>query len=323
MKFLLFSSFFEFYNQNFNSLVCDSIRITNFETLININLCFFNQMTLLNDSGSCIYLTSDIISKVLIENCYFHNCTSLNEGGSCYINLLYSNVVFNKNCGSYCYTTGLHKSGQFLYSIASNNYRNEMFLQSYSYCSRDFLIDRFSPIYIYSGNQLFEKINGSKNFLYYSSSFYTHYPSFFSGKFCNFINNSLYKWESVSFGGNKGNFSHSNVIQNNSPTYGVVLVWYSGSYIINDSIFIRNTDKLFEIGPGSILIVFNCWIQHPENFIGSPSIYQSLNNYFNFTSTYQILHFITGLCYNNFQISKNSKFSLNYILIINILFFYF
>ena len=100
------------------------------------------------------------------------------------------------------------------------------------------------------------------------------------------------------------NFSINNVVNNSSPQgYGIFYV-SSGSLYIFKCIFYNNFDKLFH---GNIF-VYDSWINHETNFIGSSLIYQNNNNNFTLTNSYHFFLIQNDDCLFNRTQKKNMNF---------------
>ena len=65
--------------------------------------------------------------------------------------------------------------------------------------------------------------------------------------YCTFYNNYVRDYWCIYLQGNSGTISKSNIILNNSPSYGVVYVESEGNYILKKCTFDQNKDNLIFI----------------------------------------------------------------------------
>ena len=79
------------------------------------------------------------------------------------------------------------------------------------------------------------------------SNYFTFYNNTVSGSRCIYLN-----------GGNSHTISKSNIIFNNSHTWGVVFV-YEGNFKLNECIFDQNKNTLLYVNSGSLKLI-NCYL---------------------------------------------------------------
>ena len=159
------------------------------------------------------------------------------------------------------------------------------------------------------GDQYFIESNSSNNNVHsYSSCLGVVVPNFFLCKYSSIHKNkaTLSTIFQLNGGNNLKSINKTNIISNETPS-GAVFQVFSGTYYINECIIFNNSKVLFS----GTNIVSKCFIQHNLDYIG---ILLSTDNSFLLTLTYNLKHFSTYFCLNNyfFQSKKvNNKFYLN------------
>jgi len=250
---------------------------------ININNCFFSRLSQFSGYGGVIYASGSY--SMLVSSSMFINCLS-SDGGAIYF---LSPVSFLKKiCANQCYASSHY---HFAYIRASE--QNEIMYLSLSSCSLEKY--GFNSIYLSSGNQSFTYSNSSMNKAYQTSGISIANPSSFTSSHCTFSNNRVQNGVCIEFYFNSGTMFFNNIIDNNSPSWGILLV-YGGTPKIYYCIFDLNQNLLFYIDTGS-LEVSHCFLYHTLIFSPLASISMSNNNSITKQQTYQIQFFISQYCY--------------------------
>ena len=272
--------------------LCDNNYRLNNNNLI-INNCFFSNIYLLNGNGGTIYISSSFF--LIINESIFNNSICYSGYGGA---LFLENVLdckLSKICGIFCKAIG----GQFG-KIQTQN--NKIILLNYLTISKCFIeyIGELTLI-LNKGYQEIKNNNLSFNKHTYISGIYYYYPDNMNSNFCTFYNNSVNGYYiCIAFDGNTGNLSNSNIIQNNSPTYGVIYLTNSGNYFLNHCIFRNNLNILLFVNSGK-LTLNNCLSD--QNYLINGNIISNL--IITNTQTFFLEHF-NSFCFGNtkFLISK-------------------
>lgn len=273
--------------------LCESENISHgmsyFNRSISISLCFFSRSMSFSGNGGVINIDGGLYSMI-IEYSMFYNCTSSLQGGAIYFNSSHSDI--NMVCANRC-SCGYNMNFQFSYLRASQ--MNHLEYISVSYCSPS--ISGNYPLCLKSGNQRVENLNSSMNNAKICSGLCTSSPSSFSCSYCTFSNNYAYALGCINVISSSGTITiaFTNIVHNNSPSYGVVLTYDTGIKIMMYCIFHKNRDTLFSVEYG-LLQVIHSFIDHSSQF----SIYSSLdtatNNSFISKTTYEIQFFNSYHC---------------------------
>ena len=275
---------------------------------LNLNNCLVIFLSSSLGDGGAIYINSNL--NLIINNCIFYECMStLGNGGAIFF-LNGLDINLKKVCVFLCRTSSTY-SYQFSYFQTNNN--QILNLTSISKCYNQSL--GYEVIRLWKGIQNISNSNiSNNNNIHYSAISYL-YPIKMFSIFCNFFNNSVYNYLCIYLHDSKGDIFKSNIINNNSPTnYGVITVWNSGHYTLNDCFFDNNFNTLFYVHSGS-LTLNNCYFYSGSNYFIGNIINQLItisNNLFQF---------------NNFQCLINSEHSnyyfkkkIYFIIILNIIF---
>ena len=261
--------------------------------------CIFSRVTLFNNKGGIIFIT-DISILMTISDCIFYNCSSI-EGGAIFYSSTndYSGCIINKTCSYRCYA----QKYSFLFKLINSNKNIFLKLNSISESPNY----SFETVDLFYGNQKIEFLNSSKNNCSYVAGFTESYSNQFYCYYSTFINNLLSQGIVNHFyGGNNNYLYFSNIINNNSPTRGII-DFHGSISNINNCIFYNNKNTLFNIYSSSTFYINNNIISHNFN-IGT--LTNNNNNSNLFFKTYLINHFFTKYCENNFKLYSKSNFNL-------------
>jgi len=217
---------------------------------VNISECMFIRFQQFSQKGAVIYI-SDGVYTLFVSFSMFINCASLSDGGAIYFSSYKSmqKMICSFNCSS-------SSNGQYAYLYATMI--NEAEYISISTCNLKH--NGRWPFILYSGNQVLASSNTSICKAFHGSGISIYEPTSFNGLYCTFSSNSVIDGICISFWSSSGLLSFSNVIQNNSPSLGVVRN-YGGIQKIEYCIFNLNTGALFNVQSGSLHISHN-YISH-------------------------------------------------------------
>ena len=265
---------------------------------------YFTRINTLNGDGGIIYLSFK--SKDLkLNNCIFYYCSSNNNGGVIYI-YQGKNIELFKICVSYCFA--------FWYQFAHvyTNFNNFYYLLSINNCNNN--TNGYNICKFMGGDIVISNYNSSKNKNFCDSGLSIWHPIKLKSYFCSIIDNYVSDDTIICLEGNEFNYlSHYNIINNNSPQNGIVLI-YSGKYIINNSIFLNNKDILLFSKPECKFEIHNCQIIHFDIIYKGNIITKNiqLNNKLN---TFLMIHYSTKHClalYLNKEFTKIGYYNKNF-----------
>jgi len=263
--------------------------ISYYQKYINISDCFFSRYSWFSGDGGVIYVEGGSFS-ININSSMFYNCFA-NIGGAIYFNSL--NSCLRMICANSC-SCRADLISHFAFLSASQV--NQFDYPSVSNCSHTTSGDY--PIYFVSGNQRFDNANISMNNAEWGSGISIDSPTSFSSSHVTFSNNNESNGICIYFYSDSGtiSMSYANIVHNNSPQYGVVLVDKEGSKKMIYCIFQNNQNILLYVGSGS-LEVSHSFIDHSELSFSSNIVVSILtNNSFTNIVTYQIQFFNSHHC---------------------------
>jgi len=240
---------------------------------INIDECFFIRSTMYSGDGGVIYVFGSFSMNVSCSMFYF--CFAKRGGAICFNS---ANSSLRIVCANGC-SAGSTFSGHF--ALIGATHGNKVEHISVSNCSHD--TQGYYSIWLQSGNQLIKNINSSSNNAYWGSGIGIITPSQFSSSYCTFSHNWVSDSTCMFFNLITGIISFVNVLNNNSPSMGVIQN-SGGSPQMNYCIFDMNQNTLFYIYSGS-LDISHSFIHH------TGIISTGINNSFTKKQTY-IIDFI-------------------------------
>jgi len=207
--------------------------------------CSFYRSSVFSSNGAVI-LISGTDSVLSISKCMFNNVySSGGHGGAISFSGVESSI--KQTCAHQCDCGTSY--GHFAYIIVSSGL-NVFEMDSVTKCTT-----RFSgacPINTIGGNQANNALNMSKNIVDFVSGITISSPNSLNCTHCTFYSNLVKSLVCIDLiGGTSNNLlTFCNVIENNSPTYGVFYIRNS-PYKIQYSIINQNTGTLFVIDSGS------------------------------------------------------------------------
>ena len=264
-------------------------------------------------TGSCggIAFVRNVDLKMKITSCLFFRCSAAYRGGAVYYECPTTNseCQMKNTCASECYA-GNSYEGQFGFFLTRNtvNNLNKFEMVSINKVSNP---NGYHSLVIYYGLQTLKHYNSSLNKCYVSGCTITDSNSNFEGVYCTFSHNTITYSTCIRLSGVSGDLSYINVVHNNCPSSdsGVVYVSNNGNYVMRNSIFSDNENKLFFIVSGSSLSLIDCFVSHTGVTIQG-NILTSNNVAFIKSSTYIYELYNTFSCptnvYTPFQTIKNT-----------------
>jgi len=256
------------------------------EKNINVSFCFFLRYLEYSGYGGVICVTVSSCS-MNVNYSMFYNCVCSGGGGAIYF--ISSNSCLRMICANSC------SGSQYHFSHLKASQVNQVEYLSVSYCSHT--TSGFYSTWLQSGHQRIDNTNSSMNNAYWGSGNYICSPSSFTSSHCTFSNNKVSQYICNWFESYSGtiSMSYANIVQNNSPNYGVVFVCGDGIRKMMYCIFKNNQNTLFCVYGGS-LEVSHSFIDHSVSFSTSTAVSTSNNNSFTNTITYQLQFFNSFHC---------------------------
>ena len=266
-----------------------------------------------SSKGSAIFCSLTNLIEIAILYCSFELNKANDYGGSIYLDTTNGKILFNSLCGFNCSSL----NDQFFYIRTTNLYEISCNLTSVVNCN--YLISLgYQITTFYGGNQKINLMNYSKNNLYNWAALQFAPTIQLLMKFCNFQKTYGYEWVGIWFRTGNNYINFCNFIENTQyiNTFGLI---YSGKQNevgnplteLKNSVFINNTNNLFQIQYGNI-IVDSCYL--PNTFLSS-SI--TIINQLNLTNPFNFNYLSTFLCKNSFKILTSINKNLNNIQIFN------
>jgi len=251
---------------------------------LTVQNCVFSRSSTYSGDGSVIYYSGN--SQFTLKESSFYKCCSSSSGGA--IIATSNDLFFYKVCARECKCLSY---GEF--SFISNTGKGEFSFVSMLYCSDD--NNGNYPVYMQGGNQIFGDSNSSYNYVAVASGFCFDSPSQLSVTYSSFSNNRATSRICVYFhrGSGNRNMEKCNIINNNSPTGGVVISNYGGDYTLNDCIMIDNIDKVL-CAEDATLRVNSCYIYHSGDIYTGNVIFANLQLIK--TAPFPLTHFYTYYC---------------------------
>lgn len=263
-------------------------------TSIDISDCFFSRVLHYSDNGGVIYVSGGAFS-LMVSSSIFFNCFSSSSGGAIYFSSAISNL--QRICSFMC-SCGSTNNGNFAI-ILSDNINHVDFL-SIASCSN--FTNGYYSIIIFYGNQRIDNTNSSSNSCLQSSGLCASSPILFTCTHCTISKNKVTDGIIIYYRYNSGVIRFSNLINNWSPTLGVIYV-IGGSPKTQYCIFDMNQNNLFYLNSGSSIEVSHCFIYHS----GITSF--GINNSITRRLTYDWKFFNSYYCYAENPIQKQIVFS--------------
>ena len=260
--------------------------------------CFFQNIYYQFTSGGILFYENYHVNLV-VEDSVFFNCSANGHGGVLYYSCsgYQGSVVFNKVCVSNCYITNNagHYGSFSRVVISSNRFFNveHSSIQNCFYLTFGFY-HCISAIY---GNQTTKSLNLSKNSVWHQAFTFST-VSFFEMSYCNvldtYIGGSYVLY--LASGTSLKTFDKCNIINNTSPSIGVIYIDGNDGGKINECIFSNNKDVLIGV-PSSTVFVTNCWIDHYDSQkITVGALIQIQYAQYGSTSFYYLTYFGTAIC---------------------------
>ena len=289
-----------------STLLNSSQRLfTNLEGLINLKNCYYTRFLLYSGSqsrGSILYISSNLLNtSLMIEECTFFQCHASYEAGAIFFQTLGESNL-KKICALECVAL---QYSHFATIVTKNaiSFSNNFYLSSIMKCSPYLGYGRRCMYFAYS-NQTQKHLNISNNYAYDTSGIMYEVPKSLSISYINILNNDCNLHLTLRFHSinNQGTFFYSNIINNTSPSYGV-LYFLSSSFSFSSCFFSCHvsTQKIFAL-ESSTVVVTNSIIDHHASYITtSGTVLIDTSNY----KTTQFNQFSLDLNHLNDNYCKN------------------
>jgi len=254
--------------------------------------CFFSRISYFTGNGGVIFISGEGFS-MNVSHSMFYKCTCTNTGGAIYF-FNSTNSSLRMICSNECSALS-YDHFAYLHPCIFNKVE---FL-SVSSCSP--VSTGYYCVHLRDGYQKIQNMNSSLNKAKWVSGVYISSPFTFASSFCTFSNNNASEYICIRFYSCAGEMSFTNIVHNNSPSLGVVLVFGSASTKLNHCIINSNQNTLFYVESGS-LEVSNSEIYHSGQFSSSINVVTSSNNTIDpiyppeRRRTIQIIHFNSHFC---------------------------
>jgi len=254
-------------------LGCESESIDQGRSYLDMNIyisnCFFSRYLTYSGNGGVIHVYGGDYS-MNINYSMLYNCVSSNYGGAIYFSS--SNSLVRMICANSC------SASQFHFAYLWDSQVNQVDYLSVSNCTH--FASGVNTICLSTGNQSVDKTNSSMNTAKQVSGIIIWSPSSFTSSFCTFSNNKASEGICLYIYSTPGTIlmTYFNIVHNNSPVYGVVLVNGEGSRKMIYCIFHNNSNYLFCVY-GVPLEVSHSFMDHLESsFFNNIAVSTEINN---------------------------------------------
>ena len=261
-KLFLQNSFYNYYEINYNFNECPINQFTNIQSNIYFFLCFFKNFYSQSSNGGCVSIISSSSINFLTESCLFDYCRTNYYGGAIYLSLSGGSSIITKTCGFECFLCGSgYQYGLFIFISTIN--KNFLLYSSISKCAPDHNFLTIRSISIEGGNQSILNTNSSNNKSNQRSGLFTSGSQNSLISFCTFKDNDSLNYIIIDFESSHNSriLQNSNIINNNSPSYGIITI-YDSTILLNNCNFLNNYNNLFYIYSNGYLTVSNCYLLH-------------------------------------------------------------
>jgi len=247
-------------------------------TDIQIFDCFFSRLSKYTGNGGVIYIVGDLYSMKIEYSMFYCSCS--NVGGAVFFSSLHSSI--KKICANNC----LSSSGHFAYIRVTQTCVVEYL--SVSNCANT--TTGHYAIYVSGGDQKFDDTNSSyNNAARYSAIGVTSVLSYDSFR-CTFAYNKESEGIVIAFYQNSGTVSFANIINNNSPSFGVI----HNNHPLGHSKF---KYCVIHSNQGTFLHISDGTITFYHSFISHSGVTSSINNNtIKKTQTYDYRFFESQFC---------------------------
>ena len=254
----------------------------------NYNFLFVNCLFVSLNSGA---ISLGGLSNAAINLCNFYSCYQSNNGGAI-SKINNGGLIIEKCCGSLCYSSTSIYNGNFLYSIASKNSPQELFLTSLTSCSSS-TSHGSSAIYLANGRGKILSCNLSNNINYQKVCLYLG-GLFMESSFSNLRNNFGSKSSILSSYLGVNYFYYWNFINNSGTTFSQLMSFGSTiNVIFLNSVLLNNGyPNLSFVLNDNIVSFVDCSYDFLL-YTGSAPLFVNKNNVI---SIIPISHFQTGVC---------------------------
>ena len=289
-----------FINKNvFLSNECKSETIDSGRSYVNeqvsIYNCFFRRLSEYSGSGGVISISGSYFT-MKIELTMFYNCLCSTSGGAIYFSsencTLYKVCAFRITSSSYYHFAYLEVAKTVTIDLLS--------LSTSSYSS---IGD--TSLGLRNGDQSFTHSNISYNMARVASTILTKAAGKILFSYFTLADNYVSCCICLQLSQSIGDVLYANIINNNSPSYGVVHLWSSGTYTMQYCIYFENQNTLLCADSGSMTLS-NCFISHAFVILSGP-VTTINNNTLLRTQSYAHQFYMSYYCNADNPVTEDSR----------------
>jgi len=277
---------------------CDNETISQGRSYLNNNIevfgCSFFRSSMFSGDGGIIYVLGDSFSMNVSQSVFF-GCISYNKGGAIYFNSL--NSAMNLLCAQRC------SASQYHFAYLRAKLKNHIEYLSISNCS--YVTSGYYSLWLQDGEQRMGLTNFSLNNANQVAGIYVYSSKSFISSYCTISKNQAYEGICILFWYDSGKIRFNNIIDNTSPSWGVVYV-RGGKPTIDYCVLLYNHDTLFCIWDG-FLEISHSFIVLTGSFSTSTEVLTSSNNTFSEIETYSIDFLGSMFCTNTVHVNEQQK----------------
>jgi len=310
-----FSDYFDGYSQSPQTII--NSRITPTSSQVYLKLCMFRELKQTNANGGAIYMSSNSILRVLIEESSFDRCFVATKfsGGAIYSQINQGKMVLTKVCSHECGNGALSTTGNGLFSCV---YSLECkFMQTT--IIRSYFLEIYNNYHVtifYNGITIISNNNISNNYAHHGCGVTYSNPTKTTLSYSSIANNIARHSISLYFDGGSNTVDHTNLINNTQQTtyYGIIRqgYLYSTSSSFNYCTVFKNLKSpLIAIYSGSMTFTY-CNMDNTP----SPAKYTSCSSVFHLNP---MNHYASYLC-NQVSFTKTTTYRPRFIMAILFLF---
>ena len=254
---------------------------------IDISNCYFSRVLSISEDGGVICVYEDFFS-MNIEYSMFYHCVSSSDGGAIYFSS--SNASIRMICANSCAASYGHFACFYLTQM------NQVEYLSILNCSQT--TSSYYSFLLQKGDQRVVNTNSSMNKAIWVSGIRINNSSSFISSHCTFSDNLVSDKVELFFYSysEKNNISYTNIVQNLSPSSGVVFITGAGTLKMMYCIFKNNQNYLFCVDSGSIEVIHSFIDHSSSSFSTSTTVLTTTNNSFTNRVTYQLEFFNSLHC---------------------------
>jgi len=244
----------------FNESIYSGRSQYSINTITNISYCFFTRINSSTGNGGVLYFNT-MVGNLYMEYTGFYNIGSSGVGGAFY--LILESVRISYCCANSCYGVYFH----YGYIKVSNSTGLEF--QSISYCSKS--ITGYTSLMTAGGDIIINNLNSSMNIASRFAGMDSYQTSGFLCSFSTFAHNNVSEYSCLGFNMNMAEIKRINIIDNTSPSRGIIYVRGDAKLTIEEAVMNQNKNILLYT-LGGFITVCNSYIYHDLPYIGSGTL---------------------------------------------------